>query len=163
MTSPASPTKLYNEFNRQFFGGRLPRYRVTVTTSTLSAGMCLSDRRLIQLQRGLDPKTLRRFLLHEMCHIGTPYHGRRFQEKLLRLAAQGEVWAKEEADKYKYRKAPSWNHEMAKLRLRLYFLAWGSKPPRRPFLDVVAWAAYDLGLSPLACFRSTGTFGRPLS
>ena len=43
-----------------------------------------------------DPERLRQALLHEMCHIGEPYHGRRFQAKLARLAAAGESWAEKE-------------------------------------------------------------------
>jgi hypothetical protein len=35
-----------------------------------------------------------------MCHIGCPWHGARFQEKLRALAAAGEQWAAIEADKY---------------------------------------------------------------
>ncbi len=151
MASPARLTKLYHELNRKFFRGRLPRYRVTLSSSIPSHGACLNDRRLIQLQRGLDPEMLRRLLLHEMCHIGTPYHGHRFQAKLYRLSAQGEAWAKDEAEKY--RNAPSWNHEMANLRAKLDGVAFetGSKGPK--FASLVAWLAHDLGLRPRELLR----------
>jgi hypothetical protein len=43
-----------------------------------------------------DPEKLREMLLHEMWHIGSPGHGRRFQAKLARLAEGGESWAEKE-------------------------------------------------------------------
>lgn len=50
----------------------------------------------------LDPnpptvEATRRILLHEMCHIGCPGHGARFQKKLRALATAGEQWAEAEA------------------------------------------------------------------
>ncbi|MGH7860263.1 MAG: hypothetical protein ACREQY_23285 [Candidatus Binatia bacterium] len=41
---------------------------------------------------GLDPEGERQALLHQMCHIGSPGHGRAFQRKLARLARMGEAW-----------------------------------------------------------------------
>ncbi len=95
--------KLYADLNRQFFRGKLPRYRATFSKEVIGPfqGICLDKRRLIRLRRGLPPQEIRQVLLHEMCHIRTRGHGRRWQEKMLRLAAQGEAWAKEEVDQYR--------------------------------------------------------------
>ncbi len=104
MESPANPTKFYNDLNSQFFDGKLPRYRVTFSKGVFGPwkGFCLGKRRLIRLRRGLPPQEVKRVLLHEMCHIGAKGHGRRWQEKMLRLAAQGEIWAKEEVENYQH-------------------------------------------------------------
>jgi Protein of unknown function DUF45 len=59
---------------------------------------CQAEARTILLAISLkrDPQKLRQVLLHEMCHIGSPGHGRRFRAKLARLAEGGESWAEKE-------------------------------------------------------------------
>ena len=100
---------LYDQLNRRFFGGRLPRYRVVLAerlprtswTEPTTMAFCDDKRELIRLRRTVAPTALRRALLHEMCHIGLPYgHGKRFCARLLKLAAHGETWAKWEAASY---------------------------------------------------------------
>ncbi len=148
---PFSPTKLFQDLNRQFFRGRLPRYRVVLSDSLLpSHGECLPERRLIRLRRGLDPETTRRILLHEMCHIGSLGHGRPFQAKLYLLAAQGEEWAKHEAEKY--RDAVSWNAHMTNLRGTLDDVAGQS--PRPNFPALVRWLTADFCRQPRELLRS---------
>ena len=143
-----SPTRLYEELNRDLFKGRLPRFRVTLCGSKhlpgASPGECLEGRRLIRLRRGLEPEGLRRWLLHEMCHIGVPDHGLRFQTRLLRLADQGESWALEEVKGI--REAPSWNHAMANLRGKLDDVA--GQVPRPRFTQLLRWLADDFGMPP---------------
>jgi len=140
----AQLTRLYADLNTRLFQGRLPTFRVTLVASLPRSkhGECLQERRLIRVRWGRGPAAPRRVLLHEMCHIGTPHHGRRFQAKLLRLAAQGEAWAIEEAEVY--RSAPSWNQEMANLRDGL--LNFVVECPGLRFSSVVRALAGDLGL-----------------
>lgn len=94
--------RLFEEFNARFFHGRLPRYRVRESRTHRGGhfGTCNSPSKTILLQPQLSQPLLRRTLLHEMCHIGTPSHGSRFRAKLLRLATMGEAWATEEAQLY---------------------------------------------------------------
>lgn len=106
-------------------------------------GQCDTGRQRILLRRGLSPDEVRRCLLHEMCHIGAPGHGQRFQAKLRRLVERGEVWAAEEIASY--RAAPSWNQEMSNLRGSLDDCARLSPRPR--FGRVLLWLASDLGLT----------------
>lgn len=58
---------------------------------------CLHPRaRTILIASGLAPGLVRQTMLHEMCHIGSPGHGRRFRATLARLAGTGEGWASRE-------------------------------------------------------------------
>lgn len=134
---------LYEELNKRFFRNRLPRYNVRISPSLPSHGKCLSDRRTILL-RPMEPGLLRQFLLHEMCHIGSPDHGQRFQAKLQAIADEGETWAAEELKTI--RRAPSWPQEMANLRIKLDEIALLS--PHWRFRDVLRWASPDLGMRP---------------
>lgn len=91
------PQRLFDEFNRRYWRGRLPRYRVLrvqFLTSHL-AGRCNDTRHLISLSRHLTGDDLRRMLLHEMCHIGPRGggHGHEFQRRLKRLGGLGEPLA----------------------------------------------------------------------
>jgi hypothetical protein len=94
--------RMYQEFNAQFWKGRLPDYRVTYyQLPPGTRGQCSSKRRLIRISRTLPSSQLRRVLLHEMCHIGCPYHGKKFLERLDRLFKMGEKWAEEEIKLYR--------------------------------------------------------------
>lgn len=140
-----SLSQLYAELNTRFFGGRLPRFRVTHCASPRLLlkgfeGECLDSRRLIRLRRGLEPNRVRQVLLHEMCHIGAPPgHGPRFQANLLQLVAQGETWAAEELERVRH--AHRWNELVAQARLELDELA--SISPRPSFRRVVRWLAEE--------------------
>ena len=91
---------LYGQLNGQFFRGRLPADAVRFRRFDVHGkeGECSPESRTILLATGLkrDPERLRQVLLHEICHIGAPDHGRRFQAKLAKLAAAGESWAEQE-------------------------------------------------------------------
>ncbi len=108
MTTPIDESLLqlaFEELNHQFFQGRLPRYRVVYSQPPGDprdcSGHCDPDSRTIYVEPSSPtPQGLRQILLHEMCHIGSLGHGKRFQAKLLRLAERGEPWAKEEAAAY---------------------------------------------------------------
>src|SRR2546422_9334807 len=73
-------------FNRDYSGRRKPRYRVVRRSLRGgSRGYCDTKRRRIVVQQGLEGDWLAAILLHEMCHIGCRYHGRRFQDRVRRL------------------------------------------------------------------------------
>jgi len=93
---------LFDALNGRHFGGRLPKYRVVCSRLPgLCSGKDDEDRHLIRLSGGLSPEMRRRILLHEMCHIGIPGHGTRWQARMLRLADQGEAWAHDEVHEYR--------------------------------------------------------------
>lgn len=101
---------LFDQLNRVFFRGRLPRYRVhrTCAHSRYGLGMdgrCDPETQIIFIRKDLPGDKLRSVLLHEMCHIGSTGHGRCFQAKLKRLGAMGEAWATEEAQQYRSERA----------------------------------------------------------
>jgi hypothetical protein len=148
VTTPTpTPTALYHELNRRYFAGRLPRYRVTFAQPQVTGwrGECLPGQRLIRLRRGFTGDELRRTLLHEMCHIGAPGHGQRFQAKLARLVDQGEVWAQEELDGY--RQTPlTWPQMIADLKDGLDELAY--QQPRPRFATLQRYAADRLSCRP---------------
>ena len=79
-------TEMFKRFNRAYFAGRKPRYRV-LRRQLRSDGYSDATRRLILIRRGLDGDELAAILLHEMCHIGCPGHGPRFRDRVRRLIA----------------------------------------------------------------------------
>ena len=90
--------RLFDHLNREFFEGRLPKYRVRTRPSQGGEyGSINAEEQTIWLCQCADRRTT---LLHEMCHIGTPGHGRAFRAKLKRLAALGESWARTERAYY---------------------------------------------------------------
>jgi len=93
---------LYDEFNQTFFRGRLPRYRVRRDRfdDPGQFGLCRQEKQTILIRPGLDGNDLRETLLHEMCHIGSTGHGKRFQAKLARLESLGEKWAEKQRAGY---------------------------------------------------------------
>lgn len=94
-------SQLFDELNRKYWRGQLPRYRV-IERASLPAdrlGQCDNARRTILLAPHPSPEALRLTLLHEMCHIGTgpgSDHGPRFLRKLRRLVQLGETKLVEE-------------------------------------------------------------------
>lgn len=103
--------RLFDQLNDRYFGGGLPKYRVLRCVSQIGEhGFIDDETRRIWICDGPDPRAT---LLHEMCHIGTPGHGRPFRAKLRRLAHRGETWAEAERVYYlrQERQIPSggWN------------------------------------------------------
>jgi hypothetical protein len=85
---------LFDELNRELFDGTLPKHRVHRCESRAGErGFIDEQARTIWI---CTTHASRETLLHEMCHIGTPGHGRRFRNKLRRLARSGEAWARAE-------------------------------------------------------------------
>lgn len=136
--------KLYDELNKKFFRRRLPVYRVICKNLPWGLhGHCNSQERIIFLKKGLGQEDLRCTLLHEMCHIGTPGHGKRFQAKLTRLSEMGETWAKEELRLYET--GETWNQSIRGLRLNLE--EWVLQSPRPRFSSIVRFIANDWGMT----------------
>lgn len=86
-------SRLFDELNRRYWHGRLPRYRVIRRAALRCLGGCNNRTRMILLRRDLAGEALRLTLLHEMCHIGPDVgydHGPHFLRKLRRLVRLGE-------------------------------------------------------------------------
>ena len=92
--------KLFKRFNRKYFGGRLPTYRVTQSDLYGSMGVCRKKQREIHLSAGLQNSAARTTLLHEMAHAATsPRHGPAWQKEIRRLIRLGAP-LKRELDAY---------------------------------------------------------------
>ena len=91
----------FDDYRARYFPGRLRRYQVVLTDrfpdDHPGEGYCDTTRNVIYVRQGMDAQPTRRTLLHEMCHVGCPGHGKKFQQRLRALAAQGEAWAEDEA------------------------------------------------------------------
>ena len=100
MRAKRPPLKpLFNEFNRKFFDGKLPFYRVIrASLPGAMSGDCNWLSRTIRISSSLNGEDLRRTLLHEMCHHNRAgrHDGKRFLTNLRRLADMGERWAEDE-------------------------------------------------------------------
>jgi hypothetical protein len=92
-------SQLFDELNRKYWRGRLPRYRV-IQRATLHGllGRCRNAHRTILLAPHPSLEALRLTLLHEMCHIksgstdpGYDDHGPVFLRKMRRLVRLGET------------------------------------------------------------------------
>ncbi len=88
-------SRLFDRFNKKYWGNRLPRYRVIRRTNIARdyLGLCNNQTKTILLEKDLAGEDLRLTLLHEMCHIGSGsgyQHGPRFLRKLRRLVRLGE-------------------------------------------------------------------------
>jgi hypothetical protein len=81
---------LFEEFNRLYFNGGLPRYRVQIVDRIIrgfDAGRIKRRQRLIQIRRG-SLEDMAGILLHEMAHAATNNeHAKRFQDEMRRLRA----------------------------------------------------------------------------
>lgn len=147
-------SRLFDEMNRQFFRGRLPKYRIVFSRqSRILGGICIPERRLIRLHPGLlanpagsfnhpevdSAERIRRVLLHEMCHIGRVSHAKRWQAKMLRLADMGEMWAVGEVEEYRKPTDMDWHGGIGQIKDVL--IEWANMKPRPDFRDVKRGAA----------------------
>ena len=101
MTSPKSASSistqrsvvhLFDLYNRKYFGGTLPRYKIRLRRWRISSGivgMCDRERRTIYLRPCLPRRIVRAVMIHEMTHIRQIGHSARFYSILLDLAAAG--------------------------------------------------------------------------
>lgn len=138
--------KLFSEYNRIFFRGRLPAYQVRYfdIEPQFLRGLCDTKNRTIFIHREITGEELKQLLLHEMCHIGAPYHGQKFLKRLQRLADLGEEWASEEIELHK--NAPSWNQLMAGLRNTIS--DWSFEVDDSvTFDEILPYLAYEVNMS----------------
>ncbi len=95
-------TRLFERYNKRFWSGKLPTYRVVVTTSR-TGGLC--DRRKRQILMNVESfrsdSEIRRMLLHEMAHIIALGHGKLFQRELERLIRAGAMTLHTELKAYR--------------------------------------------------------------
>ncbi len=99
----ASLTRLYENYNRQYFAGQLPRVTIQVSEKNDSDFLQAeydqaSGTIYFYLSDWNGDCTLRTTLLHEMVHIAVPEdgHGARFRAELQRLADAGDEGAEYE-------------------------------------------------------------------
>ena len=160
VSDPASSTPLsrrralqalFAEYNVRYFGGRLPRYRISLARrhdraglGTRHGGECFPRTKIIFVAPGMPEETQRRVLLHEMCHIGCLYHGQRWQAKMRRLAELGEPWAAEQAEEYRRLGRSSSNAE-----LRWRITDGASLTPNLPWIKARRIFAEEWLLRPL--------------
>ena len=138
---------LYDEFNRTFFHGRLAKYQVkrACFDCPVQHGICLPEKQTILIHSGVIGYDLRETLLHEMCHIGSIGHGKRFQAKLARLASLGEKWA--EKQRASYEEACRFSLTVtANIRHTLDDLVWQCADI--PWIQIRRSLAREVGLSP---------------
>jgi hypothetical protein len=89
---PHSLNWLFDAYNRQYWGGRLPKYRVIRRAALKKLGVCRDATRTILIRRPQSSDAEALTLLHEMCHIGPErgfMHGPIFQRKVRRLVRLG--------------------------------------------------------------------------
>ena len=143
-------TALFSELNRIFFDDRLPRYRLRWThfntnSGTCQYGECFPEKETILIQRGLTGDELRQALLHEMCHIRSIGHGKRFQAKLAHLASLGEQWAEEQ--RAGYEEACQFSLSTT-ANIRHIIQDWTGQCADIPWIQIRRLLAREVGLSP---------------
>src|SRR5438552_18817858 len=93
---PTPLQTLFDEFNRRYWNGRLPRYSVRRQSKIKDGELegwafCDHHKERIIIKSSLEGDVLREVLLHEMVHVRYPdeAHGPKFARELRRLAARG--------------------------------------------------------------------------
>ena len=84
----------YNYANRTYFGKKLPNNLQVrwAVLSDLDMGWQLDDTIVISEELQRWPAIAQLVMLHEMVHVKTGgYHGKRFQNEMLRLAKAGAM------------------------------------------------------------------------
>jgi len=85
----------FHDFNRRFFGGRLPSYRIVLRTIVPGdGGFCDERKRVLRFSRAcvamLPAEELAALLIHEMAHARVSvWHGKTFQAEMKRLRDLG--------------------------------------------------------------------------
>ena len=146
-------SKIFVEYNKTYFRGRLPVYdvRYVETEIPLLRGQCNNVNHTIDIKPGIIGDELNHLILHEMCHIGAPSHGRTFLKRLHHLADMGVEWARNEIEVYK--NAPTWNQSMKDLRNTITDWSFDASPAIT-FDDIVTPLAHDFGMTPDELLKS---------
>lgn len=80
--------KQFAIFNRQYFGGKLPTYRIV--RNDISGARCERKQRRIFMAHDIAPADIPGYLIHEMVHAATTdKHGVMFKRKLEELKKLG--------------------------------------------------------------------------
>lgn len=82
--------QLFDDFNVEYFGGRLPRVTIQYSSRMRCAGSYTPSHRLLQIGRKyhlLYPDDIADTLKHEMIHIVNPTHNRAFKLEAARIGA----------------------------------------------------------------------------
>ncbi len=88
--------KLFNNFNRLFFGGKLPkvpvRWKVNLIATEGALGICYQDKIFLSPKLKIDARFVCLILLHEMAHLkffslNRPRagHGRAWHKEMIRI------------------------------------------------------------------------------
>jgi len=83
-------SELFDELNRKYFDGRLPKAKIEWSSRMKHAGKCLSRNLIIRLGHDYHkyyPEDIVDTLKHEMIHIRIPNHGQKFKEEARRIGA----------------------------------------------------------------------------
>ncbi len=136
--------ELFEDLKARYFSRRLRGYRVALVERVprkhvTTSGYCDNRRRILYVVAGRDDETIRRTLLHEMCHVGSSAHGKVFCAKLRRLAEQGEAWAEDEA---RGLEEQPWRQPAQLVRVRLEDIA--EDMPETSWKDVLRYVARDM-------------------
>ena len=83
--------KLFQQFNAQYFDGRLPSYSIRVVDRKGRCnGEIYKQRRLIEIQSEMPEDLTISFLVHEMAHAATSeHHGMPWKREMIRLRKAG--------------------------------------------------------------------------
>ena len=101
--------KLFERYNRRFFGGKLRGWTADEVHCSDSPagthgeyGLCCIEDREISIQIGLSPAEKRKSLLHEMCHASAcdECHDESWQKEMLRIDKLGARGMASEARSY---------------------------------------------------------------
>lgn len=84
---------LFRQFNKQYFGGRIPPYQIHVVphiTWLGEYGHCNKEKRLIRIKAGLSDEEAVSTLLHEMAHAVTRGgHPKSWKKEMIKLREAG--------------------------------------------------------------------------
>jgi hypothetical protein len=93
---------LFQQFNKEYFDGRLPAYCIRVVprmTALGESGRCNKARRLIEIQSGLPGEETISTLLHQMAHAVTrDHHSLSWKKAMIRLRMAGAPLASADLD-----------------------------------------------------------------
>jgi hypothetical protein len=144
--------RLYIEYNRRYWSGRLPQYRVRRKRLAGLHGLTDIRRRTIWLDSRLqDGELVRQCLLREMCHVAEGRqkisHGPIFWKELGRLVSYGERWAAEEREQYSDTRNRPQKGAFSTLRSRLEELVLNPAGPSMSWREVRLLVAHEHGMS----------------
>jgi hypothetical protein len=79
----------FREFNKKYFEGRLPQYKVYLCNAHQKPGQCFRKKKRIRIDKHLTFAQMLVVFLHEMTHVKVWGHGERFVEEWERIRKLG--------------------------------------------------------------------------